>query len=247
VDRERPVRLFTMGVNEWREHDGWPPSGAVATKFFLHSNGAAATSLGDGVLSTEAPTGERPDHFVYDPVNPCPTVGGALFPSPVDVPPGPFDQSEVERRPDVLCYTTAPLDRDVEVAGPVFARLWVASSAKDTDFTAKLVDVEPDGTAWNLCDGIMRARYRDGFDRVSLLQPGLAVQLEVDLQGIANVFRAGHRIRLEVSSSNFPRFDRNTNTGKVIAEDGETMVATNTVFHDSSRPSHLELWVLPAR
>ena len=244
VGSDQPVRVFTMGVNQWREHDGWPPSTATGTNFYLHSNGSAATSGGDGTLSLEPPAGERPDHFVYDPLNPCPTVGGPLFPSPSDVPPGPFDQAEVERRPDVLCYTTAPLDRDLEVAGPVSVQIWAASSARDTDFTAKLVDVEPDGTAWNLCDGIIRARYHAGFDHVSLLEPGVPVELNIDLSGTANVFPAGHRIRLEISSSNFPRFDRNTNTGSVIATDSECVVATNTVFHDAGRPSHLRMFVV---
>jgi putative CocE/NonD family hydrolase len=243
VDRERPVRVFTMGANEWREFADWPPAEATHTRLYLHSNGFAATAKGDGGLSAEQPGEERPDRFVYDPLNPCPTVGGPLFPSPLDVPPGPFDQSAVEMRPDVLCYTTPPLEKEVAVVGPVTVSLWAASTARDTDFTAKLVDVAPDGTAWNLCDGIMRARYHAGFDRVTLLEPGKAVQLEIDLAGTANVFRAGHRIRLEISSSNFPRFDRNTNTGEVIATDSGCVVATNTVFHDSSRPSFLSVYV----
>jgi hypothetical protein len=244
VERDAPVRVFEMGVNRWEEFDDWPPRQARVTPFYLHSNGSAATLHGDGALTREVPEAERADHFVYDPLNPCPTTGGPLFPAPNDVPPGPFDQSDVERRPDVLCYTSAPLPEDLEVVGPVTLRLWAASSARDTDFTAKLVDVEPDGTAWNLCDGIIRARYHRGFDRVSLLDPGTPVELTIDLAGTANVFRAGHRIRLEVSSSNFPRFDRNTNTGNVIATDRECVVATNTVFHDASRPSHLLLPVV---
>jgi hypothetical protein len=244
LDRDPAARLFVMGADEFRDYDGWPPSTAASQRWYLHSNGSAATLRGDGGLSAIEPAAERADHFVYDPENPCPTVGGALFPSPLDVPPGAFDQREVELRPDVLCYTSEELAADVEVVGPVTARLWVASSARDTDFTAKLVDVAPDGTAWNLTDGVMRARYRKGFDRVVLIVPDEPFELEVDLQGTANVFRAGHRIRLEVSSSNFPRFDRNTNTGAVIARDGESVVATNTVFHDSARPSYLELWVV---
>ena len=246
VETDRPVRVFTMGANQWREYDAWPPLEAQGSRYYLHSNGFAATSFGDGALSTDVPGSERPDHFVYDPLNPVPTIGGPLFPSPADVPPGPFDQSAVERRPDVLCYTTPVLDRDLDVAGPVTVRLWVASTARDTDFTAKLVDVEPDGMAWNICDGIMRARYRDGHDQESLLDPGAPVQLEIDLAGTANVFRAGHRLRLEISSSNFPRFDRNTNTGATIATDTSLTVATNTVLHDSAHPSFLQLYVIPA-
>jgi len=244
IDREPPVRVFRMGTNDWATYSDWPPPEAVPTPYYFHSNGAAATSRGDGVLSTEAPGGERPDQYLYDPLHPCPTAGGSLFPYPLDVPPGPFDQSSVEARPDVLCYSTPPLGRDTEVTGPVSVRLWAASSARDTDFTAKLVDVHPDGTPINLCDGILRARYRGGFTESRLLEPGAPVELSIDLQGISNVFRAGHRIRVEVSSSNFPRFDRNTNTGALIATDTGSAVALNTVFHDAGRPSHILLPVV---
>ncbi len=245
ITAEPPARVFAMGTNTWDTFADWPPPQAVPTKYYLHSNGAAATARGDGVLSTDAPGGERPDHFVYDPLNPCPTTGGALFPYPLDVPPGPFDQSAVEARPDVLCYTTPVLDRDVQVTGAIEARLWVASSCPDTDFTAKLVDVHRDGTAMNLTDGIIRVRYRGGFGQAQLLDPGTPAAVTVDLAGTSNVFLAGHRIRLEVSSSNFPRFDRNTNTGALIATDHGVEVATNTVFHDASRPSHITLPVIP--
>jgi len=244
VDDEPPVRVFAMGVNEWRTFAAWPPAEAVDTRYYLHSNGAAATARGDGALSTERPGSERSDHIVYDPLNPCPTVGGPLFPLPVDVPPGQYDQSRVEARPDVLCYTTPVLDRDVEIAGPVTATFWVASTAPDTDFTAKLIDVFPDGSALNLCDGIIRARYRSGFDRLAFLEPGAPAEVQVDLAGTANVFLVGHRIRLEVSCSNFPRFDRNPNTGTLIAAEATPVVATNTVFHDGSRPSFVTLSVI---
>ena len=241
VDRDAPVRVFTMGEDTWREYSEWPPLEAREVSYYLHGNGAANTSRGDGALSTDPPGSERPDHFVYDPLNPCPTVGGALFPSPNDVPPGAFDQSSVEQRPDVLCYSTDVLQRPMRVVGPVRARIWVQSSAKDTDFTAKLVDVEPDGTAWNLCDGIVRARYHAGFSSASPL-PTAPLELEIDLAGTANLFRSGHRIRLEISSSNFPRFDRNTNTGANIATDAAHEVAFNSVFHDSSHPSRLVMF-----
>jgi putative CocE/NonD family hydrolase len=245
LDREAPVRVFAMGENQWREYSAWPPPEATLTPYYLHSNGAAATARGDGSLSTDAPGSERSDHFVYDPLNPCPTRGGSLFPMPLDVPPGQFDQSKIEERPDVLCYTSAPLDRPMEVTGPVEVRLWAASTARDTDFTAKLVDVQPDGTALNLCDGILRARYRDSFETATMLDPGQPVELTIDLSGTCNVFLPGHRIRLEVSSSNFPRFDRNTNTGDNIATDAGHVVATNTVLHDSSHPSRVILPVVP--
>lgn len=247
VETGRAVRVFTMGMNQWHEYDAWPPAEAVPSRYYLHSNGFAATAAGDGALSPEAPGAERPDHFVFDPLNPVPTVGGPLFPAPIDVPPGPFDQSDVERRPDVLCYSTPVLDCDLEVVGPVQVSLWVSSTARDTDFTAKLVDVEPGGVAWNLCDGVLRTRYRDGYAQESFLEPGVPAHLEIDLAGTANVFRAGHRMRLEISSSNFPRFDRNTNTGAIIATDAAVVVATNTVLHDASHPSCLQLHVMPAR
>jgi len=213
--------------------------------FYVHSNGDAGTATGGGTLSTDLPGIERSDHYVYDPLNPCPTVGGPLFPYPLDVPPGQWDQSRVEARPDVLCYTSARLDRDIEVTGPVTVHLWVVSTAPDTDFTAKLVDVAPDGTPFNLCDGIIRARYRDGFVTPKPLQPATPVELRIDLAGTSNLFKAGHRIRLEVSSSNFPRFDRNPNTGELIATDAAPVVAMNTVFHDAARPSHVLLYVVP--
>lgn len=244
LDAEPPVRVFTMGANRWQDFDAWPPREAVMTRYYLHSNGAAATVRGDGALSTSPPTDERPDRFVYDPLNPCPTRGGALFPNPPDVPPGQFDQAAIEMRPDVLCYTSEPLDRDVEATGPVSVQLWATSSAPDTDFTAKLVNVAPDGTALNLCDGILRARYRNGFDRAELLPPEEPVALAIDLAGTSNVFLRGHRIRVEVSSSNFPRFDRNTNTGLAIATDGGLAVAINAVFHDATHPSHIVLPVV---
>jgi uncharacterized protein len=233
-----------MGVNAWNTFSDWPPREARMTSYFLHSNGAAATALGDGALSTDSPGEERPDHFVYDPLNPCPTVGGALFPYPLDVPPGQFNQDRVEARPDVLCYTSPPLERDLEVTGPVSVRLWAASSAPDTDFTAKLVDVQRDGTPLNLCDGIIRARYHAGFRQPQPLLRDQPVELTIDLAGTSNVFRSGNRIRLEISSSNFPRFDRNTNTGGLVSTDTDTAVAMNTVFHDASRPSHLILPVI---
>lgn len=244
LDREAPVRVFTMGANRWDEFAAWPPAEATETPYYFHSNGGAATARGDGVLSTDAPGDERPDHFVYDPLNPCPTVGGALFPYPLDVPPGQFDQTEVESRPDVLCYSTPPLAHEVQVTGSIEVRLWAASSTPDTDFTAKLVHVLADGTALNLTDGILRARYHAGFEQMSRLEPGRPVELRIDLAGTSNQFRAGERIRVEISSSNFPRFDRNTNTGDTIATDREVLVATNTVFHDASRPSHIRLPVV---
>ncbi len=242
---QAPVKIFVMGENVWRDEQEWPLARAARTKYYLHSNGRASTRRGDGVLSGEAPGDERPDRFIYDPLDPVPTRGGPLCCAfwPGALPAGPFDHAAKEDRPDVLVYSTPPLDRDVEVTGPVRLTLWATSSAVDTDFTAMLLDVAPSGESVNLCDGIVRARYRDSRSVASLLT-GAPVKLDVDLTATSNLFKRGHRVRLEVSSSNFPRFDRNLNTGKGPSS-AEVIVATNTVFHDASRPSFLEVDVVP--
>jgi putative CocE/NonD family hydrolase len=188
------------------------------------------------------PGDERPDTFRYDPADPVPTTGGAnlLF-----VPSGPFDQRKVEERRDVLVYTSEPMKEPLEVTGPVRVKLFAATSAADTDFTAKLVDVCPDGTAWNLADGIVRARWRESDTEPRPVEPGKVLEYAIDLWITSNVFLEGHRIRLEVSSSNFPRFDRNPNTGKPFAADGGISVAEQTVHHDGRYPSRLILPVIP--
>jgi putative CocE/NonD family hydrolase len=234
-----PVRIFVMGENTWRDEQEWPLARARATKYFLQSGGQANTSDGDGRLSNDAPGDQPADAFVYDPWDPVPTgaLGGySRIPS---------DQRAIEQRSDVLVYTTEPLATDVEITGPISLTLWVASSARDTDFTGKLVDVWPDGTARALTDGILRARYRNGKARPELLTPDEPVEITIDLGATSNLFRAGHRIRLEVSSSNFPRFDRNPNTGGVIGKDGELRRARQRVFHDARRPSYLTLPIVP--
>lgn len=245
VDREPPVRLFIMGRNLWEDFEDFPPPGAEELKLYLHSGGRANGLWGDGVLSAEAPGEEPPDRFVYDPENPVPTRGGGLCCSDVYLPGGAYDQREVEARPDVLVYTSGPLQKELKVLGPVKVRLYVTSSAPDTDFTAKLVDVYPDGRAINISDGILRLRHRNGTDREELLEPGRVYGIEVDLWYTAHVFRAGHRVRLEVSSSNFPRFDRNLNMGGPFGLEAEAQVAVQQVFHDPSRPSALILTVAP--
>jgi putative CocE/NonD family hydrolase len=234
-----PVRIFVMGENRWRDEQDWPLPRARATKYFLHSAGRANTLDGDGRLSPDVPGAQPADSFVYDPWDPVPTgaLGGySRIPS---------DQRTIERRPDVLVYTTEPLTTDVEVTGPISLTLWVASSATDTDFTGKLVNVWPDGTARALNDGILRMRYRKGKTTPELLRPDEPVEVTLDLGATSNLFRAGHRIRLEVSSSNFPRFDRNPNTGGVFGEDAELRRARQRVFHDSGHPSFLTLPVVP--
>ncbi len=248
LEADKPVRLFVMGANVWRDEDDWPLPDTAYVDYFLRSGGHANTADGDGELSAEAP-GEQPeDVFIYDPTDPVPTTGGPTFLPGlfIGANAGPFDQRAVEQRADVLCYTTPPLAEPLEVTGPVELVVHVSSSAPDTDVTGKLVDVHPDGRAENLCEGILRARYRNSLSEPELMERGQVYELTVDLVATANVFAAGHRIRLEVSSSNFPRFDRNTNTGGTIADETEQDLrpATNRVHHCASHPSRLVLPVI---
>lgn len=241
----KPVRIFVMGANQWRDEDDWPLARARSTKYFLHSQGNANSARGNGSLSTAAPGSEPSDKFVYDPAKPVPTVGGPLCCDSDHLAPGPRDQRSVEERDDVLIYSTPPLERDLEVTGPVKLDFFASSSAVDTDFTAKLVDVSPDGTAINLTEGIVRARYRDSQATSSPLTPGQVYSLTIDLWATSNVFRAGHRLRLEVSSSNFPRFDRNLNTGELAAKSAKWATAANAILHDKAHPSALIVSVVP--
>jgi putative CocE/NonD family hydrolase len=248
VPDDKPVKLFIMGLDAWREEADWPLPDTCFEKWYLHSDGRANTAAGDGVLSPQAPRAETPDTYLYDPRDPVRTCGGATFLPGLFIAAnaGPRDQRAVESRADVLCYTSAVLAEDTELTGPVSLTLYVSSSALDTDFTGKLVDVHPDGRAMILTDGILRARYRESLSAPKLMQPGTVYELVIDMVATANLFRAGHRIRLEVSSSNFPRFDRNTNSGGVIAEESadDCVVATNRVWHDERHPSHVVLPVI---
>ncbi len=234
--------LFVMGANRWRGENEWPLKRTRFTSYYLHSSGHANSVKGDGSLNTNQPDEEKPDLFTYDPNDPVPTVGGNNL---VGATAGPVDQSKVEAREDVLIYASSPLDQDLEVTGPVKLLLWASSSAKDTDFTAKLVDVHPDGKAYNLCDGILRGRFRNGPDKPLLLEPGKTERFEIDLWVTSNVFLRGHRVRVEVSSSNFPRFDRNPNTGHAFGSDAELVTAKQTILHDRDHPTHLLLPVIP--
>jgi hypothetical protein len=220
---------------------------AVDTPYYLQSGGDARTLHGDGTLSTTKPDGAaaESDTFVYDPRDPTPTRGGGLCCHEGSLRAGAFDQRPVEEREDVLVFTSERLAEDLEVTGPIKVVLWAASSAVDTDFTAKLVDVGPDGYARNLCDGILRVQFRDGFERGKPLQPGAVYRLEIDLGGTSNVFMAGHRIRLEISSSNFPRFARNPNTGHRVEHEDEMVTAEQTVYHSARHASHVVLPVVP--
>ncbi len=237
-----PVKIFVMGENEWRDEREWPLERTQWTKAYLHSGGNANSADGDGVLHFGPPSYEEPDTFVYDSNNPVPTTGGNNL---MGVPIGPHDQREIESRKDILVYTSAPLKEDTEVTGPVKMVLYAASTAKDTDFTAKLVDVYPDGRAINICDGIIRARYRNSNTDLELIEPGKIYEYEIDLWVTSNLFKKGHRIRLEVSSSNFPRFDRNPNSGKPFGTDTELLKATQTIYHDANHPSYIVLPVIP--
>ena len=196
-------------------------------------------------MSENAPGGEPPDVYAYNPLDPTPTRGGSLCCDPAFMMSGAYDQRPIEARPDVLVYSTPELERDTEVTGPVVVTLYASSSAVDTDFTAKLVDVEPCGCARNLTDGIIRARYRKPRQPASLIQPGEVYEYTIDLWATSNVFKKGHRIRLEISSSNFPRFDRNPNTGGPIGSETRLVSALQTVFHDGEYPSHVTLSLVP--
>ena len=241
----KPVRIFVMGTNQWRDEDEWPLKRAKETRYFLHSSKGANSLNGDGVLSTDAPNAnDGADHYVYDPANPVPTIGGPLCCDSIHLAPGPKDQRSAESRDDVLVYSTEPFTQDVEVTGHVLLDLYAKSSAVDTDFTGKLVDVWPNGFAQNLTEGILRARYRDSQEAPELLNPGQVYKLEVDMCSTSNVFRQGHRLRLEVSSSNFPRFDRNLNTGRPAAAETHFVSATNTILHDAEHQSVLKVAVV---
>jgi uncharacterized protein len=260
----KPVKIFVMGENKWRDEEAWPLERATPTSYFLTANGKANTASGNGLLiqsdsfplspGTRTARGviitypipaEVPDIFTYDPANPVPTVGGPLCCDVIHLPAGPRDQKEVESRADVLVYSTPPLDNDVEVTGPVTLDLFAKSSAVDTDFTAKLVDVWPNGFAQNLTEGIIRASYRESTSEAKPIVPGKVYEYKIDMWSTSNVFLKGHRIRLEVSSSNFPRFDRNLNTGKSASTSAVFVKAANKILHDPAHPSALILPIVP--
>ncbi len=243
-----PVEIFVMGINQWREEREWPLARAMLTPFYLTGKSAANTLSGGGELSKNKPNKDKPDQFTFDPRHPVPTEGGAVCCNPKVFAWGPMDQRPVERRPDVLVYTSGELKKPVEVTGPIRVVLYAATSAPDTDFTAKLVDVFPNGLARNLTDGILRLRYRESLEKPAApAVPGETYQFTIDAGVTSNVFLKGHRIRLEISSSNFPRFDRNPNTGTAIAEETELRKAAQTVYHDRARASYVLLPLVPAK
>jgi putative CocE/NonD family hydrolase len=242
VAEQAPFKIFVMGRKEWRDEQEWPLARTQYTPYYFHSNGSANTLEGDGKLSAENPGQQPADRFVYDPEDPAPTLGGNNLSR---CPAGPRDQTVAEQREDVLVFTSGELTEELEVTGPVKVVLYAASSATDTDWTAKLVDVWPDGRPINLCDGIVRARYRESADKPTLIQPEKIYRYEIDLWVTSNVFLPGHKIRVEISSSNFPRFDHNPNTGHPFGADAELIKANQTVHHTDEHPSHVLLPVIP--
>jgi len=244
-ERSQPaVKYYDMGSDGWRTTKAWPPEGAETVEFYLSSEDGANSLSGDGALVRSAPEEGGADSFAYDPMNPVPSLGGGICCIGDAVEGGAFDQRSVEARSDVLVYTSEPLEDDLVVAGPVGVTLYVSSDAPDTDFTVKLVDVFPDGTAYNLDETIQRVRWREGYEkRAAPMEDGETYEIEFQPMTTANTFKAGHRVRLEVSSSNFPRFSRNLNTGGANYDESEGVVANNTVRHSKAHPSKLTLTV----
>lgn len=246
VENDARVEVFVMGKNSWKDEANWPPPDICLTKYFLHSQGHANSLNGDGTLSTRKPEGEGPDRYTYNPANPTPTHGGGNSPHSKPIIWGAMNQEIIEERKDVLVYTSTPLKHDCDVAGPITVNLFASSSARDTDWTAKLVDVAPNGFAMNLADGILRARYLHSFVHPKLLLPGRVYEFTINVGYTDDVFLKGHRIRLEISSSNFPRFSRNINTGGQPEKGSSFVPARQTVFHNSLHASYLLLPVVPS-
>jgi uncharacterized protein len=234
---EPKVDIFVMGRNQWKKSKEWPLPGTVYKKYFLHG-GRTNTSFADGSLSPNPPKdGESPDAYAYDPLNPCPNILDSSI-TPAE---GPYDQRPIEMRNDVLVYSSPALESEIEVSGPVQVSLYASTSAKDTDFWAQLTDVFPDGFSMHLTEGIIRGRYRKSLETPELLEPGKVYEFKIDLWIISNLFQKGHKIRLDVSSSSFPKYDRNPNTGHDFGKDAETVVADQRIFHDDKYQSHLLL------
>ena len=247
IDDEPPIKLFVMGQNEWRYENEWPLARTEWAKYYLHGTGDSA-GPGGGLSTDQAAIDETADRFTYDPADPVPSWG-AQYQS-LDLC-GPRDRTAIEQRADVLTFTSAVLTQAVEVTGPVTATIWASSDALDTDFTAALLDVEPapedgeEGRPIILCEGIVRARFRNGTDNPEMMAPGEIYEFDIDMWDTSNLFEEGHRIRVEISSSNFPRYNRNLNSGNPIATDTEITVANQQVYHDSLHPSHITLPVIP--
>lgn len=245
IGSEPPVTLYVMGKNIWRRENEYPLARTQYRKLYFHSGGAANTGNGDGRLSWNAPAGEsKPDTYRYDPMNPVPSTGGNnCCGTPTAA--GPIDQRRIEGRGDILVYTSEYLDRDIEVTGPVKVVLYASSDCVDTDFVAKLIDVYPDGRSLPMAEGIVRARYRESPAAPKLLEPGKTYEFQIDMVGTSNAFLKGHRIRVDITSSHFPQFDRNPNTGEPFGTTSNTKVATQKIHHTAAHPSHIVLPVIP--
>ena len=243
---KRPkVQYFTMGSNKWQASESWPPAGAEPMKFYLSSGGKANTLNGDGKLVAEPPATDMPDSFTYDPMNPVPSYGGNVCCTGNAVQGGSFDQSKMEERNDILVYSTDVLKEGLELSGPIEVTLYVSSDAKDTDFTVKLVDVDENGKAWNLDETIQRMRYRDGYDKPwGWMEAGKVYKVKFQPMTTSNYFAPGHRLRIEISSSNFPRFDRNMNTGGNNYDEVKGVVAKNTLHHSKQFPAEVVITVV---
>jgi uncharacterized protein len=243
VKSEAPVRIFVMGSNQWVDEREWPMARTRYTDFYLRGNGPANSLYGSGALSTDKPQSEKPDHYTYDSDAPVPFITEPSF-AQIG---GPDDYRPVERRDDVLVYTSDPVTRDTEVCGPIKVTLYAASSATDTDFTAKLIDVWPNGFAERLSDGIVRARFRNGMEKEELIQPGTINQYLIDAWNTCDMYQIGHRIRIEISSSAFPKYPRNLNTGEPLGRNTKRLTAQQAIYHDAQHPSHVTLPIVPEK
>ena len=245
LDKQPKVTYFTMGANRWQTSETWPPKGAERMTLFLASGGSANSLYGNGALMPLPPAADAPDSFVYDPANPVVSHGGNVCCTGDAITPGAFDQRPVETRSDVLVYTSSPFKNGLELSGPIVPKLYVSSDAKDTDFTVKVLDVYPDGRAYNLDESIQRMRYRNGYDKPpAWMEPGRVYEVSLQPLTTSNYFAPGHRLRLEVSSSNFPRFDRNLNTGGHNYDEAGGVVARNVVHHSKQYPSQVTVTVV---
>ena len=251
IDKQPKVTYFTMGLNKWQTSDTWPPKGATPMTFYLSSGGKANTLNGDGALVLTTPAVDKPDGFVYDPANPVPSYGGNVCCTGNAVQAGSFDQRRMEARADILVFSSEPFKEDTELSGPITPTLFVSSDAKDTDFTVKVIDVDGNGASWNLDESIQRMRYRDGYDKpLAWMEKDRVYKVTLQPLNTSNYFKAGHRLRIEVSSSNFPRFDRNLNTGGNNYDEDKGVVARNTLHHSTQYPSSVTVTVVkpgPAR